>query len=191
MNRTNGTSANTQRLFIAIDLTETLQETLGRRETAIRGLSWSLPEQLHLTLAFIGKLPQEKMIALDDALRRIEFAPFELSMDRIGTFGKRTLWLGCDPSEALSHLHDQVAQSLNISGINTAVRDFRPHITLARSKELLSDASLRQLENQLLPEPLCMTVDRFALKNSVLTAAAPLHQTIRLYDGNGDRLANA
>ncbi|TCK09430.1 RNA 2',3'-cyclic phosphodiesterase [Marinobacterium mangrovicola] len=178
------TSAPTQRLFIAIDLAEPLQEAVAQRETAIRGLNWSIPEQLHLTLAFIGKLPQEKMIALDDALRSIEFTPFELSMDRLGTFAKRTLWLGCDPSEPLSQLHNQVSARLKHSGINIAVRDFRPHITLARSKEPISDASIRQLENQLLPEPMSMTVDRFALKNSVLTAAAPLHQTIRLYDGS-------
>lgn len=179
------TTAHIKRLFIAIDLAETLQECLAQRETAIRGLNWGIPEQLHLTLAFIGKLPQEKMIALDNALRSIEFEPFELSMDRLGTFAKRTLWLGCDPSEPLSWLHDQVSESLKLSGISTAVRDFRPHITLARSKEPISDASIRQLENQVLPEPLSMIVDRFALKNSVLTAAAPLHQTIRLYDGGG------
>lgn len=172
---------NNSRLFIAIDLPEGLQESIARRSYDVRELRWSPPEQLHLTLAFIGKLPVDKMIALDDALSRIEFAPFELQFDRVGSFGNRTLWLGCGPSDPILALHEQIKDSLYQIEVAIETRPFRPHVTLARAKTPMTSTQIDQLEAALLPTPLAMTVDQFALKNSVLTTTSPLHQIIRLY----------
>ncbi|WP_432694923.1 RNA 2',3'-cyclic phosphodiesterase [Marinobacterium sp. YM272] len=179
---------NSTRLFLAIDLPETLEACIARRQQEVRGLRWSAPEQLHLTLAFIGRLGPEKMVALDEVLSRITLDPFELQFDRVDTFAHRTLWMGCGPSAPIQALHQLLRESLESVDIATEKQPFRPHVTLARAQEPLTNAQIRQLETALLPEPLSMTVDQFALKNSILTGKAPLHQVIRLY---GERRAEA
>ncbi|MBR9882543.1 MAG: RNA 2',3'-cyclic phosphodiesterase [Oceanospirillales bacterium] len=171
------------RLFIAIDLSEAIQTLVARRLPELRDIRWVAPERLHLTLAFIGELKEEQMQPLDTALSDIAFHPFELELNRVGTFSHSTLWIGCEPCDPLVELRSKIREALKLLNISLDPRPYQPHITLAYNKEPLAEHTIAQLDAELLPEPIEMVVDQFALKNSILNNGnAPIHQVIRLYN---------
>ncbi|GGB90495.1 RNA 2',3'-cyclic phosphodiesterase [Marinobacterium zhoushanense] len=178
-----GEHTQANRLFIAIELNEALQERIALRRPELRGLRWIAPERLHLTLAFIGPLPEPRLQLLDEALDLIRFKSFELKLDRIGAFSKRTLWLGCEPCSELMQLHQQIRSTLQALAVKVDTRPYQPHITIAYSRAPLTEQLIVQLDGELVPEPMTMRVDQFVLKNSILSSgSAPLHQTLRLYN---------
>lgn len=122
------------------------------------------------------------MSALDSALGQVHFAPFCLELDRIGSFNNRLLWLGCGLSEPLVALHQEIGRALCAIGMAVDARPFTPHVTLGRVQGGIHAALLQRIEAALLPTPLLLPVDQFALKNSILTGRQPLHQQLRLYD---------
>ncbi|MBS98542.1 MAG: RNA 2',3'-cyclic phosphodiesterase [Oceanospirillaceae bacterium] len=171
------------RLFIAIDLPESLQDRIGEQLPHIPEVRWSPPEQLHMTLAFIGKLEAHRMPALDQALSLIQFEPFTLSLDRIGTFGDHILWIGSANTEALEHLQREVVEALTQAQVEyDDTHPFTPHVTIGRSKEPWSATTLSQVETCLLDSPASLLVDQLVLKNSVRSAHGAIHQVVRLYD---------
>lgn len=181
MNEQTPPTRRSSRLFIALELPPSLQDQINQRCPALRAVSWSQPEQLHLTLAFIGALSEQQMAALDEALLQIQFEPFLLQLDRVGHFNQRTLWLGSELSRPLQLLHDRLQQCLASLGLERDRRPFTPHITLGQIKTGAPGPLLHQLEATLLKHPMMLEVDRFVLKNSILAAPHPIHQMIRLY----------
>jgi len=92
------------------------------------------PEDLHLTLVFLGDLGVEGRACAEEVAGRIRVAPFALKLDRLGGFPRaRILW--CGASERPRSLLDLV-QALNNGlagcGFRPERRTFRPHVTLAR-----------------------------------------------------------
>ena len=85
-----------QRLFVAIDVPETVRAELAGLAEPLEGVVWTRPEQLHLTLRFIGET--EKREGLEAALERVRVEPFILPVGGIGVFPHRgpakVLWAG-------------------------------------------------------------------------------------------------
>ena len=84
------------RLFIAINVgAETKTRLLALRDE-LRSHSqrgrFTLPENLHLTLAFIGEVSPKKVDKIKAIMDTVEFAPFTATIERIGTFSRGTLW---------------------------------------------------------------------------------------------------
>lgn len=107
-----------------------LQDEL--RSRAGRG-NYSRPDNLHLTLAFLGDYDQlgPPTAALDD----VSFAPFTLVIDRVGRGRQhgRDLWFaGVADNPALLGLRSQLASALRHRGCSFDAAPFSPHITLAR-----------------------------------------------------------
>ncbi len=121
------------RLFVAIDLSDEIKDTLvavqdEMREKRIRG-NYSKRENFHITLAFIGeyKDPDDVM----DALGTVASDPFDISLEGLGSFG--TLWwAGLAKSEHLTTLARRVRRALADAGIPFDKKRFSPHITLIR-----------------------------------------------------------
>jgi 2'-5' RNA ligase len=94
------------------------------------------PENIHLTLAFVGEVAPERVDALErigDAAARAA-APFTLMLDRRGGFrDSRIAWLGTGvmPPE-LDRLVRDVNEGLVAGGFRVERRPFRAHVTLAR-----------------------------------------------------------
>lgn len=88
----------------------------------------------HLTLAFLGGVPIERLVAARRAADSVSLRPFELKLDRIGYFRRaRTLWVG--PSQTppqLTELFDALWLALVAEGFPREPKPFRPHLTLAR-----------------------------------------------------------
>lgn len=125
--------------FVAIDLSASARLEVQTLIDAVRPrfeAKWLPPEKLHVTVQFLGN-PEAARIAgllpLVDALAA-RHRPFELGLRGAGTFitarAPSVLWLGIDGAlEALQALHTDAATSLGA----LEVRDYRPHLTLARA----------------------------------------------------------
>ncbi len=121
------------RLFIAINFSEEMKTALKdiqrqMKEQNVRG-NFTKPENLHLTLAFIGEYNDIDRVT--DALGKAEFKPFSLSLKGLGSFG-RLWWAGIGDSGELKKLAAQVRHHLADSGIPFDKKKFSPHITLIR-----------------------------------------------------------
>jgi RNA 2',3'-cyclic 3'-phosphodiesterase len=135
------------RLFVAIDLPETFKADLESLRAPVPTARWVRPEQMHLTLFFIGETPQAD--AVKAALADIQATPFNLTLAGVGRFPERAqqpprvLWVGIELVPELRHLHTQVTDTLVKLGFEADARPFSPHITLARLK---TQACLREVD---------------------------------------------
>ena len=127
------------RLFVAVDIPEDVKAPLVCLPRELPQAHWVHPEQLHLTLRFIGEVEQQTMMAIKAALTRVSFPPFLLTLCGVGHFPPRShprvLWVGMDPCRALTQLQQEVELALFDAGIPPDERPFSPHLTLARLKD--------------------------------------------------------
>lgn len=133
------------RLFVALEVSEPARREVRRRLAALRDrlprARWTDPDQIHLTLAFLGEVDPAKLRPLAEGLAAA-FAPFEpldLRLDGGGTFppGRpaRVAWLGVDAPEEIAALQRAVEKvAVEVVGIEPEERTFRPHVTLARAQ---------------------------------------------------------
>ena len=177
------------RLFTAIELDDETRDGVAREQQRIRtGLgdaarSWKFvrPEHLHLTLVFAGEIAEGAAAAIVEAMTRdISQSPFEIALGGRGTFpahGRpQVLWLGLQTGvSACVALHGVVAQRLSAAGVNVDPRPFRPHLTLARSRD-------RRPGRLRLPDDSGTTgrvrVDHVTLFQSRLSSAGPTYTAL-------------
>lgn len=134
------------RLFVGLALPEEVRERLAGLCSGVPGAKWVKPENLHLSLRFVGEVDEGVAEDMDHALAAIHAPAFDLTLSGVGTFGKgrkaRVLWVGVTPSEELEHLQAKVESALVRTGIEPEGRKFSPHITLARFKHPPPDHKL-------------------------------------------------
>ena len=124
------------RLFVGLELPDGVIARLNIMCSGIPGARWVAPENMHLTLRFIGEVDEPTAADIDYALRQIELDAFDLELNGLGTFGKatnaHTLWAGTTPSPDLVRLRAKVESAMVRSGQAPEERKFAPHVTLAR-----------------------------------------------------------
>ena len=103
-----------------------MQEQL--KSANIRG-NYTKPENLHLTLAFIGEYSDPGYVT--ETLEHVRFKPFELKLNGIGSFG-RLWWAGLSASVELHNTAAQIRHVLADADIPFDKKKFSPHITLIR-----------------------------------------------------------
>jgi len=134
------------RTFIALVIPEDWKAYLGQVEDDLKrvmsGLSWVKPENLHITVRFLGDLGDDGVRRAGEAARRgaMGHAAFRASLGAPGAFPSmkrpRVLWTGLsDGAESAIALARSVNQSLQQGGFGPADKPFKPHITLARVRE--------------------------------------------------------
>lgn len=121
------------RLFYALIPDEVTNAKLQEWQTHVSGKK-TPPENLHMTLFFLGNQVKKNLPALKRFLDRISFEPFEMKLDRIGYFPKIGLsWIGPEQTPApLAKLFEDTRQFLVPAYVKDKNGNFRPHITLAR-----------------------------------------------------------
>jgi 2'-5' RNA ligase len=129
------------RAFIAIELPETIRSTLRRKQALFRSVSpdarWTEPEGIHLTLKFLGEVPDPRVKEVCGRLKNL--GPFEAFIMQLKGFGffpdarrPRVLWVGVETLSSLSRLAEQIEEAMQGIGFARENRAFRPHLTLAR-----------------------------------------------------------
>ena len=121
------------RLFFALRLSPSVAEALTQAQDVLRRQGRGIfppPENLHLTLAFLGET--EALSGATAALAAIRARPFSLSVDGpLGRFGD-VWWAGVTADRALEDLALSLQADLRARGFSLEERPFRPHITLVR-----------------------------------------------------------
>ncbi len=134
---------DTSKAFVAVELDESSVMVLARCVQVLRQecpkVRWSRPEQLHLTLKFIGDIDNRQLPTLCQTLREVcsVVEPFAIELRGLGTFPKhkppRVVWAGViDPTEQLRKLAEQIDERMGQLGIARENRQFTPHLTLGR-----------------------------------------------------------
>jgi 2'-5' RNA ligase len=126
------------RLFVAVDLPEPLRVQVSGLCRGVAGARWSRPEQLHVTLRFLGFVPEESLEPVRERLAGVHRPPFALGLRGVGVFPPpgarkpaRVLWVGLEPDEPLRSLKQAVDAALGPDP-EAERRGFSPHLTLAR-----------------------------------------------------------
>ncbi len=150
------------RIFIAIRFTKAFKSSIldaqdGLREYGVRG-NYTQPENLHLTLAFIGET--ERVAEIKAAVDAVKFEPFVIRTGKLGCFNgrSRVLWLGIEGEDKVKTIAQQLRRNLDKCGIDYAKGKFSPHITLVRQpSEMPLDVEV---------ESESMTVSEISVMNS-------------------------
>lgn len=126
------------RVFVGIALPEDSRLRLAGLCGGVPGAKWVAPENLHLSVRFIGEVAETLADDVDAALARIRVPEFTLTFDRIGAFetGRRprVLWVGVERNPLLERLRAAVETAVTRQGLEAEARKFLPHVTLARLK---------------------------------------------------------
>jgi 2'-5' RNA ligase len=129
------------RLFVALEIPTAVRESLAAILKSLRVLSsqprWVRPENLHVTLKFIGEWAPEKLDALRSALAAVRLdQPVALDFRGLGFFPNekrpRVFWAGIEASPDLITLASEIDRATEKLGIPGEQRAFSPHLTLAR-----------------------------------------------------------
>lgn len=168
------------RLFVAVDLPETVRQQLAGLCFGLPGAHWVAAEQIHLTLRFVGEVDGAMFRDIREGLAGVRSDSFAMQVQGLGFFpprqSPRVLWVGVAKNDALVLLRNRVEAVLVRCGLEPEGRKFAPHITLAR----LRDTPLSRLTNFLSGNALFATepytVEEFHLYSSLLTAKGAVHQ---------------
>jgi 2'-5' RNA ligase len=169
-----------KRLFVAIDLPNSMRQLLADLDPHIRGVRWTEVAQMHLTLAFFGDAQEDLELELRKKLAAIEFGAFFLSVAGVGTFAAKgapkIIWIGLGKAHPhLFQIHKRVQEAALAAGIEPELRPWHPHITIARCREV-SAQSLRQfLQSNTEFDAGMIHVEAFHLYSSNLAPAGPIH----------------
>lgn len=176
------------RVFVAITLPERVQDALGDVQDALPFGRAVAPDNLHLTLAFLGEQPAALVADLHDRLVDLKAAPFEMQIDAIEVMGGRApavLVATVKPDPALRDLQRRVRTAAHLAGLTLGRARFRPHVTLARFARRIAPDDIDRLRRFLtVAGDLCLdpvAVDSFALVASTLRSDGPLYDELARY----------
>jgi len=177
------------RAFIAIDIDEAVRQKLVNVQQQLTATGAQLklvePGNIHVTMKFLGDVPNDKISAVTDALRVAAsgMQPFDINVRGIGVFPNprymRVIWAGVvDGRDAVIALQQNIDRELQKLGFSPE-RDFVPHLTLARvktakHKEQLA-ASIREMGNMEFGITRAQAVE---LMQSTLTPKGPIYSTL-------------
>jgi 2'-5' RNA ligase len=131
-----------ERLFLSLPLPAPVRTSLLPLVEPAPGLAWSRPELWHVTLRFLGDVPEERLADLEHRLAEVRVGPFILPLAGAGSFPPhsppRVLWIGTGAGHPrLFQLRQRIDDALLAAGLTVDLRTFLPHVTLARvSSEL-------------------------------------------------------
>lgn len=173
------------RLFVAIPLPEIVRIQLSLLQSGLPGARWVKPGNIHLTLRFIGEVPEDVANDVDAALSAIRAPRFALELDGVGSFSRgrhpHALWVGIVKSPPLMHLQAKIESALVRAGLQPEDRKFAAHVTLAR----LRDVKAGRVEAWAIEhggfrcQP--FEADRFVLYSSFLASEGAIYTPEREY----------
>lgn len=169
-----------KRLFLSIELPDSVSNCLAELDPHLRGVRWLEPRQMHLTLAFLGNVPAATQETLSEKLQAISWKSFFLPLIGLGTFpGKgwpKIIWIGVGTGHPhLFQLHKRVQEALLAVGLEADLRAFHPHVTLARCRDVSPQTIRPFLKSHTAFDAGMIHVESFNLNSSELTPAGSVY----------------
>jgi 2'-5' RNA ligase len=177
----------TFRAFISVDVGPRIDWHALRKELAEvdRGVRPVRPEQLHLTLRFLGDTEEDLVPDLKELMARsVEgVAPFQLAFEGVGAFPNarrpRVVWIGLQGAEPLMEVARRLETGMVELGWKREKRGFRPHATVARIKHVRRMGRLSSLLERWQDRSFgSMEVRAVHLKRSELRPEGAIHTTV-------------
>lgn len=181
----------THRLFTAIDIggRESLVELEEELDDAGGDLKLVDPENIHVTLKFLGDTEEAKMPAIEDAMRTAaaEVEPYQASLEGLGVFPHlgyiKVVWIGVDDDGQTKQIAETLERELTAQGFREERHEFTPHATVARMKGARGKNAVQELvqrhEGTGFGE---LSVDGIMLKKSELQPDGPVYTTLSRVD---------
>lgn len=179
------------RTFVAIDLDDDVKRPLAALQARLKphcpGLRWVDPAKIHLTLKFIGEIADDRILDIGAALDELaaQCRPFQIAIEQVGVFGQngpvKVVWVGVSDDEhgALPRCHDLCERLLDPLGIPREHRPFRPHLTLARNRDLRQSETIRRaVELHAELRVGVQEVESVTFYQSILTSRGPVYQPL-------------
>jgi 2'-5' RNA ligase len=183
------------RTFCAIELPANVRAQLADHAKQLRAVvpeasaSWSKPENVHLTLKFLGNVATRNIPTISVAASRVvkEFSPFQIKIGGTGVFPKATrpqvLWIGVeDSSGRLSELQRRLEEEFATAGFDKEDGAYKPHLTIARIRR--PDGARRLAESHLQTKfaLLNIRVNEFVVFRSQLSPKGSIYTAISKHE---------
>lgn len=178
------------RLFVAVDVDESIRESVKPvldELSALSGVKAVEPENLHITLLFLGEVEESRVGEIEESLSKIEFEPFNLAFQSMGAFpnpkSPKVVWIEVKEDGKLKILANEVYKSLKRLGFQRD-KEFSAHLTVARVKRRNPKVVdlIRQYSSDNFGE---MVLKNFKLKQSILTPKGPIYKDLRVFGHEG------
>lgn len=186
---------NILRAFIAVEISREIRGELIRIQTelknSLRGdISWVQPENIHLTLRFLGQVTDKQMAEIKVIVASIakKIQQFNLDLGVIGAFpdisSPRILWVGINFGfNQLNEINAELEDKLETINFAVGEKYFHPHLTIARVRSLEGENNIAEITQKIRPKQLLpVTIDKLIIFQSELT-----HQGIKytgLFEAN-------
>ncbi len=177
------------RTFIAIEIPSEIKSALTELQKELRRagaeVSWTKPENFHLTLIFLGEVDEMRIKEVEricvDSSR--EFRPFLLSLGATGVFPNsrqpRVLWAGLSGDvEIVVEIKRRLEENLALIGFEPEGKVWRPHLTIGRLKSNRNTRDLLELADAYTLPALSFTVSEIVLMKSELHPAGSIYTGI-------------
>jgi len=180
----------TIRSFIAIELSNNIKQELAglieKLKTSGADVKWVNPENIHLTLKFLGYISPEKIEAVKKVLDSIKgkFTPFKITLSGVGAFPKlsypRVIWVGMqDGQDDAKRIYALLEAELEKAGFKKEERAFSPHLTIGRVRSGKNRQDLKSaIENLKFSPENTQTVEHLTLFKSALTPKGPVYTSL-------------
>ena len=178
------------RLFVGVEIPADIAADLYPLARGIKGLDAQTPQNMHITLKFIGNVDPGLAGEIDQALSKLAFTPFDLRVQGLDVFGSaqkiRIFWAGVAEQPLLHQLAARVESALRtVDDIpDMDMRKFTPHITLGRNRTAARATVEQAVADHGDIQSRSFTVDRFCLYESHATADGPEFRVVAAYDGS-------
>lgn len=178
------------RAFFAVEVptTEAIRGLLGSLRATGERLKVVTSENLHLTLKFLGEVPEAQVEGLAAALEAAcrGHGPISVTVAGTGAFPQwsspRVLWLGVEEGGGLVALANVLEERCLPLGFPPEGRPFSPHLTIARVKEGNPRSAVAKLRDHQGDTFASFVVDKVKLKKSTLRPGGPLYEDLTAVD---------
>lgn len=143
-----------KRLFIGFRIPSVLKNDLFllqhrlRNNLLLEGVNWVKPENMHLTVAFLGNVDEKVIPSIRDAMDMADFSPIQTKGETLNFFIKNNhpsiFYYSLHINEELKNFVGKIRNRLILKNIDFDRKNFNAHITLARIKEPRSGQLLYQ-----------------------------------------------
>ncbi len=154
---------------------QTALDIINWTERALPPMIHPIPvDNLHVTLAFFGKIHDANMEELFQFADQVQSAPIELVIDQLGYWSKQTiLWIGPqEPPQEIFRLAKMLSNIRRRMGFRSESREYLPHISIARRCKIPPPASTLQPE-------FTLYFDRFTLFESIDIKSGKYYRTVQ------------
>jgi 2'-5' RNA ligase len=184
------------RAFIAIELPEQIKAKLSALQSLLKksgaDVKWVLPENIHLTLKFLGEISEETALKIIKIVEKLALnkKQFEITLSSLGAFpeGKspRVIWIGIDKGvQETKNIFEELEEELSAGlAISKETRAFSSHITIGRVKSTLNIErlvkDLKELEGYFGKETIGFKASGITLFKSLLGPEGPAYEPLKV-----------